>query len=301
MTTALVFGASGFLGGHVAAALEQDPRVDEVLRPGRRTCDVVGADVDELTSLLDRLGPDIVVNCTGRLDGTTEELVVANTLVTAKLLDALSTVPARFVRIGSAGEYGPVREGMAAHEEAPAAPVGDYGVSHLAATGLVDSAARSGRVQGVTLRVFNPIGPGIGEQTVLGRAATQVRKAVRERASSVRMGPLSAFRDFVDARDVGAAVVAAAFGPRSHATVNVGSGRAIRVRDAVRIIAREAGFAGVVEEDRPAVRRSAGVDWMMADIRRASDELGWQPAYRLEESLAAVWGDVARDDRAARR
>jgi nucleoside-diphosphate-sugar epimerase len=300
MTRALVFGASGFLGRHVAAALEQDPGVDEVLSPGRRTCDVVGADVEELTCLLDRLSPDIVVNCTGRLDGTTEELVVANTLVTAKLLDALSAVPARFVRIGSAGEYGPVREGMAAHEEAPAAPVGDYGVSHLSATGLVDSAARSGRVDGVTLRVFNPIGPGIGQQTVLGRAATQVREAVRARGASVRMGPLSAFRDFVDARDVGAAVVAAALGPRSHATINVGSGRAVRVRDAVRIIAGEAGFAGEVEEDQPAAPRSAGVDWMMADIRRARDDLGWLPAYRLEDSLAAVWRDVAPDIRTAR-
>lgn len=293
MTTALVLGGSGLLGRHVVAALREDPRVGRVVAPGRDTLDVVRAGTDELAGHLATVRPQVVVACTGRLDGSGAELIEANTLVTAKLLDALAGTSARFVRIGSAGEYGPVREGTAAHEDGPVAPVGEYGLSHLTATRLVAAARHAGRVDGLTLRVFNPVGPGGGDRTVLGRAATLILEALRDGASTVRMGPLSAYRDFVDARDVAQAVVEASFATPTHATVNIGSGRAVRIRDAVRVIAGHAGWSGLVLEANPDAGRSTGVDWMLADIRRARDEFGWLPAYRLEDSLSALWADVS--------
>ena len=79
MTHVLVFGASGFIGRHVRDALMQDSRVDCVTSPGRNRCDLLAADVDELVSLLRELAPDVVVNCTGRLDGTGYQLRRANT------------------------------------------------------------------------------------------------------------------------------------------------------------------------------------------------------------------------------
>ena len=163
MTHVLVFGASGFIGRHVQDALVQDSRVDRVTAPGRSRCDLLTAEVDELASLLRQLAPDVVVNCTGRLDGTGYELLRANTLVPAKLVDAIADVdPAiRFIRLGSAGEYGPVPHGRAVAEDDPAAPVGNYGLSHLTATRLLELARAAGRAEAVTLRVFNPIGPGL--------------------------------------------------------------------------------------------------------------------------------------------
>jgi nucleoside-diphosphate-sugar epimerase len=291
MTHILLFGASGFLGAHVRGALAQQPSVERISCPGRGQCDLITAGVDEIINLLRALRPTAVVNCTGRLDGTLSELVLANTLTTAKILDALTAVnsTARFVRLGSAGEYGPVPHGHAVTEADPAKPASGYGLSHLSATCLVDIAAAADRVDGITLRVFNPIGAGIGETTLLGRAAVRLLHAVAVAQPTITMGPLSAYRDFVDARDVAAAVVAATLAPRlNHRVLNVGSGRALTARTAVSVLAETAGFTGEIREEGAATARSATVDWMLADTSRASEMLGWNPAYDLTDSAKAI-------------
>ena len=304
MTHVLVFGASGFIGRHVRDALIQDGRVDRVTTPGRNRLDLLAAEVDELASLLRRLAPDVVVNCTGRLDGTAYQLLRANTLVPAKLVDAIADVdPAiRLIRLGSAGEYGPVPHGHAVTEDDQAAPVGDYGLSHLAATRLLELARAAGRADAVTLRVFNPIGPGLRDENLLGRAAARLRDAVATGADFITMGPLSPYRDFLDARDLGRAVVAAALAPTLPAAViNVGSGRAVPARTAVELLAEAAGFRGELREERTTPSRSATVDWMLADISRAVEVLGWRPTHELADSTKAIWAAMAPDGRAEDR
>ena len=101
MRPVLLFGASGFLGAHVRTALEPHAPVH---CPGRDRCDLLTAEVSELAERLRATGAGVVVNCTGRLDGSVAELVSANTMVTAKLIDAVERVDPgiRLVRIGSA-------------------------------------------------------------------------------------------------------------------------------------------------------------------------------------------------------
>jgi NDP-hexose 4-ketoreductase len=295
MTHVLVFGASGFIGRHVQDALLQDDRVEQVTCPGRNRCDLLAHEVDGLASLLRELAPDVVVNCTGRLDGTGYELLRANTLVPAKLVDAIAAVdPAvRFIRLGSAGEYGPVPHGHAVTEEDPAGPVSEYGLSHLAATRLLEFARAAGRADAVTLRVFNPIGPGLRDENLLGRATARLRDALAAGANSITMGPLSPYRDFLDARDLARAVVAAALAPTLPTPViNIGSGQAVPARTAVHLLAEAAGFSGEVREASTTPSRSATVDWMLADISRAAEVLGWRPTHALADTTKAIWAAV---------
>ena len=292
MTRVLLFGASGFLGGQVRRALAPHATL---ICPGRDQYDVVRCGVSELGALLRLARPTAVVNCSGRLAGGCHDLIQANTAVTAKLIEAIGAdAPrARLVRLGSAAEYGPVPHGHAAAEGDAAVPVSEYGVSQLAGTRLIELASAAGRVDGVVLRVFNPIGPGQPQETVLGRAAALLRRARVADASHLSMGSLAAYRDFVDARDVASAVVAAVMAATLPERVyNIASGRAVPTRDAVRLIAEAAGFSGEIREDRTAPDRSATVRWMCGDIRRAGRLLGWAPAYDIAESVKAMWSGM---------
>lgn len=295
MTRVLLFGANGFLGRHVRAALTPD---HTLTCPRRSECDLLTVDLPELTELIRSVRPAAVVNCTGRLDGTDRQLVDAHTQVTARLVDAVvaGAPDARLIRLGSAGEYGPVPFGQQVRESHPAEPVGAYGLSHLAATRLMETAVAAGRLDGVVLRVFNPIGPGLGEQNVVGRAARLIRTALARHAPEVALGPLDAYRDLVDARDVALAVRAALRLSRPHPVVfNVGTGTAVRIRQVVSMLAAAAGYPGEIAETAPGpgAARSATVPWMCADVSSAAGELGWRPSYDLTETVKAIWTEAA--------
>uniref|UniRef100_UPI000A65A21B NAD-dependent epimerase/dehydratase family protein n=1 Tax=Streptomyces prasinopilosus TaxID=67344 RepID=UPI000A65A21B len=109
----------------------------------------------------------------------------------------------------------------------------------------------------------------------------------------LRLGDLSAYRDFVDVRDVArAAVLAATAAGPLPPVLNIGGGEAVRVRDLVHLLARRAGFGGRIEEDTGTAggsARSAAVSWQCSDVTAAGEALGWRPSYTLEESLAALW------------
>jgi nucleoside-diphosphate-sugar epimerase len=292
MTHVLLFGGSGFIGGQVCRELRQQPRVSALTTPGRAQCDLVRDDTDQVRSLLREIRPDVVVNCTGRLTGTGYDLVQANAGVTAKLLDAIAAeVPgARFVRLGSAAEYGPVQADTAVGEDDPARPVSEYGATHLAGTHLVQIASAAGLVDGVALRVFNPVGPGLPEDNLLGRVITLIKTAERTGAGHISVGSLGAHRDFVDVRDAATAVVAAALTPELGARVfNVASGRTVTARHAVGMVAEVAGFTGEIREEAAGPARSAAVHWMRADISRAGALLSWKPRYTLADSISAAW------------
>ena len=296
MRRVLLFGSSGFIGGRVRAALATDDRVGEVLCPGRDRHDLVDGDVAGLAAVIAEAAPDAVVCCVGALTGSDENLVRANTRVAAKLLAAVATAApaARLVRLGSAGEYGVVPHGRSVAEDDRTEPVGAYGVSHLAGTRLFALAGESGRVDAVSLRVFNPIGAGQPAETVLGRAARRLRDALATGAAEITLGPLGAYRDFVDVRDVAVLVRAIVLAPDLPCRVyNAGSGRAVTVREAVGLLAAEAGWTGAVREAGAGPQRSAAVDWIRADISRAARDLGWAPAQDLGASIKDIWASEA--------
>lgn len=299
--TVLLFGASGFLGRSVAAFLARDDRVSMLVKVSRRQRpedpgwvrhDLVAEPVDALAGLLRRIRPDAVINCAGRLSGDTVALVEANTLVTARLLEAMKAVvpTARLVVLGSAAEYGEVTPGRPVAEDQPGNPVSAYGVTRLASTRLIELAAREGSLDAVSLRVFNPLGPGLPPENLLGRAAQGIRAAFRDGADDITLGPLDAYRDFVDVRDVAAAIGEAALADHlPQPVLNVGSGTAVRAREAVALLVATAGFTGRVHESAPAPARSRQVQWIAADVNRIRGVLGWQPTRDLEVSIRASW------------
>jgi len=298
----LVIGASGFLGRHVwrqataaGAAVVTAGRAGLPGSPAHRLVDLAAADPADIAEMIASVAPDVIVNCAGATVGGPDVLAPVNVTGTYALVRAmlLAGTPARLVHLGSAAEYGLAEPGVPTGECAPPRPVAPYGATKLAGTRLVELGRVSG-LDAVVLRVFNPVGAGAPETGLPGRLAAELRRALAD-GTDVRLGSLDAVRDFVDARDVAAAVLAAASAEElPHPVLNIASGVGIPVRTLVKELIAISGYAGAVHEDAAGSARSADKSWQQADIALAGLDLGWRPRHDLAASLADLW-EASRD------
>ncbi|MFB6619775.1 NAD-dependent epimerase/dehydratase [Streptomyces sp. NPDC085524] len=328
----LLIGANGYLGRYVADRLLADPAV-QLTALGRGDdadvrFDLATGSPGALTRFLDAVHPGVVINCAGATRGGARELTRHNTVAVATICESLrrSGCGARLVQLGCAAEYGPSQPGSSTAEDAVPRPGGPYGVSKLAATELVLGSG----LDAVVLRIFSPVGPGTPAGSPLGRLAEAMRRAMQSGDGELKLSGLGVQRDFVDVRDVARAVHAASLSA-AQGVVNIGTGRAVRLRDAAAVLARVAGYGGALHEldvphggpqqghpGRPgglsaiasprseasAEQLAASVPqtypypdgcgaWQQADVRTARDRLGWRPRINLEESLADIWMEAA--------
>ncbi|MFE9929002.1 NAD-dependent epimerase/dehydratase [Streptomyces sp. NPDC005533] len=330
----LLIGANGYLGRYVADRLLADPAV-QLTALGRGDdadvrFDLATGSPGALTRFLDAVHPGVVINCAGATRGGARELTRHNTVAVATICESLrrSGCGARLVQLGCSAEYGPSQPGSSTAEDAVPRPGGPYGVSKLAATELVLGSG----LDAVVLRIFSPVGPGTPAGSPLGRLAEAMRRAMQSGDGELKLSGLGVQRDFVDVRDVARAVHAASLSA-AQGVVNIGTGRAVRLRDAAAVLARVAGYAGALHEldvphggaqqghphpGRPAGLASIGAPrseataeqlsgaapqpypypdgcgaWQQADVRTARDRLGWRPRINLEESLADIWMEAA--------
>ncbi|MGY0061559.1 NAD-dependent epimerase/dehydratase family protein [Streptomyces sp. LZ34] len=318
----VVLGGTGSLGRRVSEVFEAErARVLTVSRAaagrlsdGRHIpLDLTRTPPARLAGVLAGAGADIVVNAAGLAwGGAEEELGAANAGLVRGVVEAISQLAhrPRLVQLGTVHEYGPVAPGTAVTEGLPPAPVSAYGRTKLLGAQEVLRAARVGAVDGTVLRIANVYGPGAPRTSLLGAVAHHLAETARGRSaeSALRLAPLDARRDFVDIRDVGQAVLAAATAPRAAradatlgAVVNIGSGRATAVRELVdRMIELSGLGVPVVEEpgSRPespgsrgglggpgSPRAARSADWQLLDISAARRLLGWRPRYRADRSL----------------
>ncbi|NXY99553.1 NAD-dependent epimerase/dehydratase family protein [Streptomyces sp. BR123] len=245
----LLIGANGYLGRYVADRLLADPAV-QLTALGRGDdadvrFDLATGSPGALTRFLDAVHPGVVVNCAGATRGGARELTRHNTVAVATICESLrrSGCGARLVQLGCASEYGPSQPGSSTAEDAVPRPGGPYGVSKLAATELVLGSG----LDAVVLRVFSPVGPGTPAGSPLGRLAEAMRRAMQSGDGELKLSGLGVQRDFVDVRDVARAVHAASLSA-AQGVVNIGTGRAVRLREAAATLARVAGYGGALYE-----------------------------------------------------
>ncbi|WP_200307059.1 NAD-dependent epimerase/dehydratase family protein [Streptomyces adelaidensis] len=299
----LVLGSTGYLGTHVVEALRALPGA-LVLGGGRAPTAEYGVDLatvspDQLAKTLASAAPDTVINCAGATGGDPVTLAEVNARGPAVLCAALREAApgARLVHLGSAAEYGPGVPDVRVTESAATRPLAPYGATKLAGTVAVTASG----LDAVVLRVGNPVGPGAPPTGLPGRIAGLLRAAGSDPDAVLPLGDLSAYRDFVDVRDVARATVLAATAPGPLPPVlNIGGGRAVPVRDVVRGLADKAGFRGRIAENAAGTGsgagpagsvRSADVSWQCSDITAAETALGWRPAHTLDDALTALWED----------
>jgi nucleoside-diphosphate-sugar epimerase len=304
----LVLGAGGFLGRsiahHVAATGDAElilhaRNADDCAGFGdgveSHALDLLTCDPGAIAEMIDEVAPDAVVNCTGSAVGDLDHMTTANVVVVLRLIAELEKCKSvHLVHLGSAAEYGIQQHNTPVSETMPATPQSAYGHTKLRATEHLMQAAAENRISVTVLRVFNPVGRFSPETTLPGSAARKIAVALRSGAPAINLGALDSWRDYVDTRDIGRAVVAAAVTmPQCSRVLNVGRGEAVESLHLVKTLAKIAGYSGEIVESDARSLRSASVDWLCADVQAMKDDLGLAAEYTIEEALGELWSGIS--------
>jgi nucleoside-diphosphate-sugar epimerase len=289
MKRVLVTGASGFLGRHCLAALvERGYAVHAAARrPINEGHGVAWHRVDlldraQVVSLVQDVRPTHLLHCAWYVEPgvylTSPENLrwVSSTVALAEAFAAAGGQ--RMVGIGTCFEYD-LRYGYCSEVLTPLAPSTLYGTAKHAVGRLLETFAS---LQGLSLgwaRVFFLYGPHEHPDRLV---SSVVRKLLRDEHAETSPG--SEIRDYLHIADAGEAVAAlldsAATGP-----VNVASGQPVSLRLMVQEVGRQLGREELLAVGALTVR-PGDARFVVADVKRLSEEIGWRPRFDLKEGLA---------------
>jgi UDP-glucuronate 4-epimerase len=290
----LVTGAAGFVGSHLAEALDAaghevvgvDCFTDYYDRALKEE-NAAGLDVLRLDLAVDDLddafaGVEGVFHLAGQ-PGVRASFVdfpaylSRNVLATQRVFEAAAARGIRVVFASSSSVYGDAERYPTPEDTVPR-PISPYGITKLACENLERAYVASEGLDAVTLRYFTVYGP----RQRPDMAFTRIVTALVEGRSFDLYGDGSFSRGFTYVSDVVAATLLAMEHGPPGATYNVGGGTEASMREAIAICERIAGCSLEVRELPVAagdVRRTA------ADTSRIRAELGWAPVVGLEQGL----------------
>jgi UDP-glucose 4-epimerase len=303
--TALVTGAAGFIGSHLAERLLSEnfnvvgldsftdyyPRRDKelnlsALRPARNFA-FVEADLQnyDLRGLLRHENVSYVFHNAGQAGVRPSwglnfnDYVARNILATQRLLEACANAELkRFVFASSSSIYGDAEKFPTDEEQLPR-PVSPYGVTKLAAEHLCFLYAKQFHLPVIALRYFSVYGP---RQRPDGVFRIFINALLRDEPIQV-LGDGEQTRDFTYISDiVQANLLAVRAADGSRRVYNIGGGARVTINATLELLSEITGkHARVGYKPRAAGDHRHGA----ADISRARRELGYVPQVKLEEGL----------------
>jgi UDP-glucose 4-epimerase len=295
----LVTGGRGFIGVNLARAISPS-KTTEVLDNLKRASPT-GWD-QELSTLRegDILNPEFVASCCGGMSqvvhlaayGSVVESIAdpernfeVNVQGTLNVLRAAVGAGVRrfiFASTGGAliGDATPP-----VSEQSLPKPISPYGASKLCGEAYCHAFAKSYGLETVCLRFGNVYGPHSAHKK---GAVTVFIKALMTGEPIVIYGDGSASRDYVHVEDLCSGIAAALDAPLAGGEVfHLASGRETSVLELARILRDVAGKPDHPIEFRPA--RAGEVARNFANYDKAQERLGFQPKWKLDDGLAAIW------------
>ena len=278
---AVVTGAGGFVGRHLATRLHADGW--DVVALTRSTVDLT--DPAAAAAAVRAADPDVVFSlAAGRAKATAQERAATVQVNTSPwLVDALPDRCRTVVRLGSSTEYAasprPLTEDAALH------PRGFFGATKAAGSLLLQAAAAERGVRAAVLRAFQVYGPGDHPS----RLVPVVLAAARTGGTVPLPAGLSR-RDWVWVGDVVDACVRAANDEAlpPGAVLNIGTGVQTSTEELVATAEQVTGRPIATAPGAHPGRSWDTADWV-ADPSAARRLLDWSPTVDLADGLARTW------------
>lgn len=287
-TRTLVTGATGYIGGRLAATLAADgQQVSALVRgssdpsalPDGVTAIVMPERARDLAPLLADVAPEVVYHLAtcfrgGHTTDDIEPLVTANVLFGTQLAEALSAAPPRvFVNTGTVWQ----RDEAGGYQ-----PAALYAATKQAMEDILRFYAGSGALRVADVKLFDTYGPGDPRGKLLALLASAA-----DSGTALLMSPGEQLIDLLHVDDVVAALRAAAdAASEPWSSWSASSGDAHTLRDLVALFERATGRTVPVEWGaRPYRPREMFTPWDAGD-----PVPGWRPRVPLAEGIAQVWG-----------
>ncbi len=308
---ALITGINGFVGGHLAEALLHAGGWDIwgasreqtlALAQFREQIQFVSLDLCDaapVNQTLKQIQPDVIFHLAGQAfvpESFRDPAATLHNNITAQLHILLALIEqhinSRVLVVGSNEEYGIVRpEDVPVDEDTPLRPVSPYGVSKVAQDMLALQYHLSHKLDVVRVRPFNHIGPRQDSRFVASSFARQIAEIEHAlQPAVVKVGNLSAERDFTDVRDMVRAYILAVEKGESGQVYNLGAGTAVSIQTLLDLLLAASHTAVEVQIDPERVRPS-DVPRVVCDTRRFHMRTGWEPQIPLQQTLHDILED----------
>lgn len=303
----LIIGGAGFVGAYMVRYLKNDlgqdvvvtkmPReqvnVDGVDMSEIQVCDLDILDKEAVVALFCKVHPDCIYHLAAQssvsVSWKNPELTIdVNVKGGVNILEALRELDykPRVLFIGSGEEYGHILpDETPIKEDNVSRPGNIYAATKACQNMLARIYADAYDLDVMMVRAFNHIGPNQLPLFVVADFCKQVAEIeAGNREPIIKVGNLSARRDFTDVRDVVRAYALLMESGRAGETYNIGSGHAIAIEDLLRCILDNSSVDIRVEVD-PEKLRPVDVPIIEADTTKIYKETGWQPEIPLEQTI----------------
>ena len=316
---ALIIGAAGFVGSYLIRHCKEDCGWETfATKMSFETFSYKGVDVfdldildrDAIVALLEKLRPDYIfhlaaqssVAASWKNPGLTIDVNIKGSV---NVLDAIRAVRdkdlsvqdslssdqehayrPRILLIGSGEEYGHIRPEETPLPETNALRPGNIYAATKACQNMIGSIyARAYNLDIMMVRAFNHVGPNQAPMFVVADFCKQVADIEAGLQEPViRVGNLSAKREFTDVRDVVRAYALLVQKGQPGETYNVGSGHAVAIQDLLDNILALSEKEITVEVD-PKKLRPVDVPIIEADTSKLREATGWVKTIELGQTL----------------
>jgi len=295
MKKLLVTGSSGFSGKHLQNYFHTLKGIDIIGIDKNSTTEVGDIQCDllqftEVNSVLRKVKPDFIVHLAGlNKSNDFRQLYQANLFATINLLEAVvhnNLFDTRILIVSSSAVYGLSSE-SSVKEDSSLNPITSYGSSKLAMENASMQYVRNFNLRLNIARPFNIIGRGQPNSLVIPSFLEQLLKIrSNEKAPVIKVGNLSALRDFVDILDVVRAYWKILTSEISGNIFNIGTSVPTKIETILAKLIKLVNVDVEIEYDKSRWQKH-DVPAQIADISKIS-HLGWGPQMDLDTSLEAL-------------